>query len=623
MQRNKQHGLALIATLGVVYGDIGTSPLYAIKQCFVGGNIAINEANILGILSLIFWALMLVVTLKYVLLILRAHNHGEGGILALMALISQRRLRYVSTNNLVILGLLGAALFFGDCLITPAISVLSALEGVTISAPQLNPYILPASIAIILLLFMLQAKGTDKVGALFGPIMLVWFIVIGGLGAWQIISMPSIIKAINPWYGLQLALLYPAKILPLLGFVVLCVTGAEALYADMGHFGAHSIRLSWLSLVGPALLLNYFGQGAALMQHPEAIANPFYFLIPEPLLLYMVGLATLASIVASQSVISGLFSLCGQAIALDYLPRLKIIHTSAFEYGRIYIPTMNWLLCLGVIAIVLLFKDSDHLAAAYGFSVSGVMVITSLLAMVAMLRVFRWSLTTVLLSFGLLFLLDLTFFAANSLKFIHGGWVPMVIALGGWKVMHLWHHQRKHLNDKTRKLSLTFSQFFQKFKPEEITRKSGTAVFLSKDFDHIPLALLKYLEHSNCLAEQVVVLTILSHTIPRVPKNERIFIQHFTHGFLQVVAHYGFMQSPRITTIIKYAQSKGLLIDVNHSTFFLLHIVPILGARLHGLKGLSARIFRTLLRNTTSAGHFFEIPHSRVMELGVQFKISE
>lgn len=501
--------------------------------------------------------------------------------------------------------------------------MLSALEGITISTPQLTTYIMPAAITIIVLLFMLQAKGTNKVGTLFGPIMLLWFIVIGGLGAWQILSQPSILKAINPWYGLQLAILHPKEILPLLGFVVLCVTGAEALYADMGHFGPKAIRLSWLGLVGPSLLLNYFGQGAALIQHPEALANPFYFLTLEPLLLYMVGLATIASIIASQSVITGLFSLCGQAIQLDYLPRLKIIHTSSQEYGQVYIPAINWLLCLSSVAIVLLFKDSDHLAAAYGFSVSGVMVMTSLLAMVAMLRVFRWNLTTVLLSFGLLFLLDLTFFAANSLKFTHGGWVPMAIALVVWKLMHLWRHQRKHLSDKTRKLSLTFSQFFQKFKPEEISRKAGTAVFLSKDFDHMPLALLKYLEHSNCLAEQVIVLTILNHTIPRVPKNERIFIQHFTHGFIQVVAHSGFMQSPRIATIIKHAISKGLLIDMNHSTFFLLHAVPILGTKLHGFKGLSARIFRALLRNTTSAGHFFEIPHNRVMELGVQFKISE
>ncbi len=621
MQHNKHNKIPLIATLGVVYGDIGTSPLYTMKECFSG--IGLSEANILGVLSLIFWALMLVVTLKYVLLILRAHNHGEGGILALLALINHRRLRFVSTNSLIAMGLLGAALFFGDTLITPAISVLSALEGIKISLPQINHYILPTAIVIIILLFMLQAKGTDKVGVLFGPIMLVWFLVIGSLGIWQIISMPSIMKAMNPWYGLQLAIMYPKQILPLLGFVVLCITGAEALYADMGHFGARAIRISWLGLVGPCLLLNYFGQGVALINHPEAISNPFYFLIPEHLLLYMIGLSTIASIIASQAVISGLFSLCGQAIQLDYLPRIKIIHTSSQAYGRIYIPAINWLLCIGVVAIILIFKDSDHLADAYGFSVSGVMVITSLLAMVAMLRVFRWKLITVLLTFGLLFLLDLTFLAANSLKFAQGGWMPMLVAILVWNIMHLWRHQRKRMSDRTRKLSLTFSQFFQKFNNEKILRMPGTSVFLSKDFDHMPLSLIKYLQHCNCLGEQVVVLTILSHTIPRVPKNERIFIQHFTHGFVQVVAHHGFMQSPRITTILKDAHSKGLEIDINHSTFFLLSAVPILGTRLKSIRGLGARIFRILLRNTIKPAHFFEIPHQKVMELGVQFKISD
>ncbi|MEI6627999.1 MAG: KUP/HAK/KT family potassium transporter [Alphaproteobacteria bacterium] len=622
MRHDRQNLIPLIATLGVVYGDIGTSPLYAIRECF-SSNIGLNEANVLGVLSLIFWALMLVVTLKYVLLILRAHNNGEGGILALMALISNRRLKFISSHTLIAMGLLGSALFFGDTIITPAISVLSALEGITLSIPKFNHYIVPASIFIIILLFLFQSKGTDKVGALFGPIMLIWFLTIGGLGLWQILGMPSILKAISPWYGIQLAMAYPKEILPLLGFVVLCITGAEALYADMGHFGARAIRISWLSLVGPCLILNYFGQGVAILQHPEAVANPFYFLVPEPFLLYMVALATVASIIASQSVISGLFSLVGQAIQLDYLPRLKIIHTSSHAYGRIYIPAINWLLCICVVTIILVFKNSDKLADAYGFSVSGVMVMTSLLAMVAMLRIFRWKVITVLLSFGLLFLLDLAFLSANSLKLQNGGWMPMTIAILVWSLMHLWHRQNKRLNDKIRKLSLTFSQFFQKFSPNQISRIPGTAVFLSKDFDHIPLSLIKYLEHSNCLGEQVVILTILSHTTPRIPKNERIFIQHFSNGFVQVIAHHGFMQSPRISTILKDAQGKGLLVDIHNISFFLLAVIPVLGSRLRGLRGLGARIFRVLLRNTTRTANFFEIPHQKVMELGVQFKISD
>ena len=355
MQRSHIDTLPIIATLGVVYGDIGTSPLYAIKECFSGAHIALNEANILGVLSLIFWVLMLVVTIKYVMLILRAHNHGEGGILALLALISHRRLKFVSSHTMIALGLIGAALFWGDTLITPAISVLSALEGLTVAAPKFSTYIVPAAVAVIISLFMLQAKGTERIGSLFGPVMLVWFIIIGVLGGVQIWQTPSILKAINPWYGFQLACSHPYQILPLLGFVVLCVTGAEALYADMGHFGARAIRFSWLSLVGPCLVSNYFGQGAALLRHPEAISNPFFYLVPEPHMLHMVGLATIASIIASQSVISGLFSLCGQAIQLDYLPRMRIIHTSAQHVGRIYIPAINWLLMTCVVAVVLIF----------------------------------------------------------------------------------------------------------------------------------------------------------------------------------------------------------------------------------------------------------------------------
>jgi KUP system potassium uptake protein len=618
MHKSHHNTLPIIATLGVVYGDIGTSPLYAIKECFSGTTIALDEANILGVLSLIFWMLMLVVTVKYVMLILRAHNQGEGGILALLALISHRRLKFVSTRTLIALGLIGAALFWGDTLITPAISVLGALEGVTMAAPQFTPYIVPASIGVILALFLLQAKGTDRIGNLFGPIMLIWFAVIGILGGWQILQNLSVLKAINPWYGFHLVCSHPHQVLPLIGFVVLCITGAEALYADMGHFGAKAIRFSWIALVGPCLVLNYFGQGAALLQHPEAVSNPFFFLVPQAYRLHMVGLATIATIIASQAVISGLFSLCGQAIQLDYLPRMRIIHTSAQQYGRIYIPAVNWVLCAGVIAMVLLFKDSGHMAAAYGLSVSGVMVMTSILAMVAMLRVFRWKLWAVLLSFGALFVVDITFLVANSLKFSHGAWVPVAIAGIIWSAMHVWHKQRKYMNDKTRKLSLTFSQFFQRFNPQVITRVPGTAVFLSKDIDHVPLSLLKHIEHANCLPEKVIILSIQNHNVPRVPKNERIFLQDFSNGFVQVVAHYGFMQSPRIPTLIKSIQAQGLELDINHTTFFLLHAVPMLGARLKGIRGFGARLFRYMLRNTTSAGHFFEIPHQRVMELGVQ-----
>ncbi len=621
MNKSYHHHLPIVATLGVVYGDIGTSPLYALKQCFTGTDLPLNEATIFGVISLIFWVLMLVVTIKYVALVMRAHNDGEGGILSLLALISHRRLRFVSTQTLIALGLIGAALFCGDTLITPAISVLSALEGITVAAPEFNRYVLPSSIMVILGLFFIQSKGTDRIGGLFGPIMLIWFIVIGGLGVWHIWQNPSIIKAINPWYGIDLACSHPYKILPLLGLVVLCVTGAEALYADMGHFGARSIRFSWLGLVGPSLVLNYFGQGAALLHHPQALENPFFFLVPKQYALVMVGLATVATIIASQSVISGLFSLCSQAIQLDYLPKMRIVHTSAQHFGRIYMPTVNWIVCIGVLAMVLIFKDSDHLAAAYGLSVSGVMVITSLLSIVAMLRIFRWKVWTVLLSFGILLLLDCTFLAANGLKFFNGGWMPIVIAVIVWGMMHIWHTHRKRIADHHRKASLTFSQFFQQHDLEKIFRSTGTAIFLSKDIDHIPLTLLKHLEYSSSLALQVIALTIQSHTNPWIPKKERIFVQRFANGLIQVVIHYGFMQQPKMAKIMKLMQKQAVDVHIQNTTFFLLRTVPAHGAETSALKSIKASIFRFMLRNTTSAAHFFEIPQQRAVELGVAFNL--
>jgi KUP system potassium uptake protein len=613
---------SLIAALGVVYGDIGTSPLYAIKECFLGAHMPVTEANVLGVLSLIFWSLILVVTVKYVLLMLKANNHGEGGILALLALVSHRRLKFVSTPVIVMIGLLGAALFWGDSLITPAISVLSALEGLSVAAPNLVIYVMPLSVVIILLLFVVQKKGTEHVGKIFGPVMLLWFLVIGVLGLWQIIQNPIVLKALNPLYCFKLIGSNPLKFLVIISFVVLCVTGAEALYADMGHFGIKIIRCAWLFVVLPCLFLNYFGQGAAILSNAANIQNPFYAMVPSNWLLAMIVLATIATIIASQAVISGMFSLCHQAIQLEYLPLMKFIHTSAQQYGRIYIPFVNWILCAGVIAIILFFKDSQHLASAYGFAVSGVMVMTSLLAMVAMRRILKWSLAAVIAVFGCLLLIDATFFLASAMKFTTGGWLPACFALVIWLIMQTWNKERRHLNEKTRRNSMTFSQFFQHFNIESIQRIKGTAVFLSKDYDHVPYSLIKHIEHANSLPQQVIILSILVHNVPYIPKNERVFIQHFNNGFKQIVGHFGFMQIPKISSILRHAKIQGLDINLEQCHFVLLHAVPYSGLKVRGIKKITAKLFKFLLNNSTRASYYFEVPAHRTIELGIPFKVN-
>lgn len=618
---NSHNNTSIIATLGVVYGDIGTSPLYAIKECFASTGLAANELNVLGVLSLIFWSLLLVVTLKYVYLMLKAHNHGEGGILALLALVNHRRLKFVSTPMIVAIGLLGAALFWGDSLITPAISVLGALEGLSVAAPKLAVHIMPIAIGIIIFLFMMQSKGTERIGKIFGPIILLWFLVIGGFGLAQIVANPLVIKALNPLYCINIITTNPLKFLTIIGFVVLCVTGAEALYADMGHFGAKSIRMAWLFVVLPCLVLNYFGQGAAILNNASNIQNPFYAIVPPSVLIATIILATVATIIASQAVISGMFSLCHQAIQLEYLPRMRFIHTSAQQYGRIYMPFVNWTLCIGVIAVILFFKNSGNLASAYGLSVSGVMVMTSLLAMVAMRRVLKWPLTGVIIVFGGLLIIDSTFFVANAMKFAKGGWLPVSFGLIVWLIMQTWNKERRRLHEKTRRNSMTFSQFFQNFQLDTMPRIKGTAVFLSKDYDHVPYSLLKHIEHANSLPQQVIVLSMLSHNVPYVPKNERVFIQHFNNGFKQIVGHFGFMQVPKISSILRHAKIQGLDINLDSCHFVLLHVVPYFGPKVRFLKRITAKLFKFLLNNSTKAAYYFEVPAHRTIELGVPFKV--
>lgn len=613
---------SIVAALGVVYGDIGTSPLYALKHCFAGSALEVNDFNILGILSLIFWSLIIVVTLKYVVFMLKAHNHGEGGILALLALVNQRRLKFVSSPIIMALGLLGAALFWSDSLITPAISVLSALEGLSVVSVTAKGYVLPLALGIILILFFIQSKGTENLGKVFGPIMLVWFLVLGGLGLLQILNNPAVLKALNPIYGFKIIATNPLKFLTIISFVMLCLTGAEALYADMGHFGAKAIRKAWLFIVLPCLVLNYFGQGAAVLKNPAFVINPFYAIVPANFIVEMILLATFATIIASQAVISGMFSLCHQAIALDYLPRMKFIHTSAQQYGRIYIPFVNWALCLGVITIILFFQNSEHLANAYGLSVSGVMVMTSLLAMVAMRRILKWSLSSVFAVFGIFLSIDIMFLTANLIKLKSGGWLPLVFAALVWFIMQIWHKERKNLNEKTRRNSLTFSQFFQKFDLNKIQRNDGTSVFLSKDYDHVPYALIKHIEYANSLPSNIIVLSILNHNVPYIPKNEMVFVQNFQNGFKQIVGHFGFMQIPKVISILRNAKIQGADINLENCNFVLLHPLPYSGLKMKFLKKISTKIFRFLLNNSTRAAYYLEIPANRTIEIGVPFKVN-
>jgi KUP system potassium uptake protein len=608
----------VIAALGVVFGDIGTSPLYTIKECFNGfHSIGINPANILGILSLVFWAILLVISLKYVVFIMRADNKGEGGIMALMSLVVQKaQLEERWRAGLMLLGLVGAALFYGDGIITPAISVLSAVEGLEVLSPDLHPFVIPIAVGVLVVLFAAQRGGTAKIGGLFGPVMVVWFGCLAVVGAVSIGDTPEVLGAINPWHGVRFFLENRWNAFLALGGVVLAITGGEALYADMGHFGRAPIRNAWFLVALPALLLNYFGQGALLMRNAAAIQNPFYLLVPTEALSPMIGLATLATIIASQAVISGAFSLTSQAIQLNFLPRLHIQHTSEDEIGQIYIPWINWALLLGIVALVLGFGSSSNLAAAYGIAVTGTMSMTTVLAFVVVYSLWKWNpYLSGAVALGFL-AVDLAFFAANSLKFLEGGWFPLTLGLAMFIMLTTWRRGRELLLDKLREESMPISAFLASLAENPPAQVSGTAVFMTGSQVGVPLALLHNLKHNKVLHQTVVVMTVLTEPLPRVAAEKRREVVKLADGLFRINLRYGFMETPNIPRVLKSC-SREFDIDLADTTFFLSRetLIPSVTPKMALWR---IKLFVGLARNTGSAASYFRIPSDRVIELGTQ-----
>jgi len=610
----------LLGVLGVVYGDIGTSPLYALKaslQLFQG--VTISRIEILGILSLFFWSLVLIVTIKYVTLIMRADNRGEGGILALMALAQRVSVGTGMRGFLGLVGIAGACLFFGDGIITPAISVLSAVEGLEVSTPALQQFVLPICLVVIVLLFAMQYRGTTSVGRVFGPVMVLWFVVIGALGAGEIVQQPFVLQAISPTYAVALVVQYKVLAFIVLGAVVLCVTGAEALYADMGHFGAHPIRLSWTYFVLPCLVLNYFGQGALLISHPEALDNPFFLLAPHWMRLPLVLLATFATVIASQAVISGAYSVTRQCMQLGLLPRMTVRHTSTMEEGQIYVPQVNTFLAVGVVILVLAFKTSDSLASAYGIAVTGTFMCTAVLATVVFRRQFHWSRTTTIGVFGGFFLIDLVFFAANTLKVVEGGWVPLAMGLGLTALMTSWKRGRDLLLARWQQDSMPLALFLARLPQSRTIRVPGLAVFLTGQPDYVPTSLLHNLKHNKVLHEQVLFVTVQNVDEPEVPAERRAEVSELSSGIYRVILHYGFMESPNIPRSLEELQGR-IPFDPMQASYFLGREV-LVPAMVPKLPWWRLWLFLLMARNAVPATEFFRIPSDRVVELGVRVAI--
>jgi KUP system potassium uptake protein len=613
-----------LTALGVVYGDIGTSPLYAVRECFYGQfAVPISHDNVLGVLSLIFWSLILVISFKYLVFIMRADNRGEGGILALMSLVAPPRpVRALSRAWwLICLGLFGAALLYGDGMITPAISVLSAVEGLGVATHAFDALIIPITVVILVGLFMFQRRGTAGVGVVFGPVMLVWFATLSVLGIRAIIGQPAVLVALLPTHGLSFFIRNRFQGFFVLAAVFLVVTGGEALYADMGHFGRRPIRLGWFSLVLPALLLNYFGQGALLLSHPEAAHNPFYRMAPGWGLYPLVILATAATIIASQAVISGSFSLTMQAVQLGYSPRLRIEHTSATEIGQIYIPGINWILMVATIGLVLGFKTSSNLAAAYGVAVTTTMVITTLIFFVLATRRWQWSRLKAGALCGFFLCFDLSFFGANLLKVADGGWFPLLVAAAVFTALTTWKRGREILRDRLAAAAVPLDFFRQNVTSEKIIRVPGTAVFMTGNADFTPPALLHHLKHTKVLHQRVVVLTALTEEIPRVPERERLDLENLGDGFYRITMHYGFMEDPDLPRDLALARSRGLEFKPMETSYFLGRERLIASKRRAGMALWRERLFAFLSRNSQPATAFFHLPSNRVVELGAQIEL--
>jgi len=618
----KLHMITL-AALGVVFGDIGTSPLYALKECFSPEHgIAFSRGAVLGIISMLFWAVTIVVTIKYVSFVLRADNNGEGGVLALMAL----SLRSATAGSrrakiLMMVGVFGACMFYGDVVITPAMSVLSAVEGLEIAAPQTAHVVIPLTLVIIVGLFLIQRHGTTVVGRFFGPIMFLWFASLAILGVYNIVKAPEVLAAINPYYAARFMADHALQAFIVLGSVVLVLTGAEALYADMGHFGIKPIRFAWMYTVMPALLLNYFGQGANLLVNPEAIKNPFYLMAPEVLILPLILLATAATVIASQAVISGAFSLTSQAILLGFVPRMRILHTSEDERGQIYIPLINWLLMVLVVGVVLAFKKSDNLAAAYGLAVTTTMVTTTLLAGVVMRHIWKWRPLAVAGTIGVLFIVDMAFLSANMLKLIEGGWFPLVIGGTTFFLLMTWYSGRMLLRMRIKDDGIPLEPFVEGLLAHPPHRVGGTAVFMTGNINTVPVALLHNLKHNRILHERVFFLKISIWDVPYVADSGRLTMKDLGGNVYLLRASFGFKETPEVHKVMALAEQQfGHHFDLMDTSFFLARdtVVP---SKLLGMSLWRERLFAWMYQNGAKPSDFFNIPANRVVELGTKVEI--
>jgi len=621
-QSKEQLAALALGAIGVVFGDIGTSPLYAVKEVFHDG-LTTDAPHVIGVLSLIFWSLTLVVTTKYAIFIMRADNKGEGGIMALMALaLHGSRQNPRKQAFIVATGLLGASLFYGDSIITPAISVLSAVEGLQIIAPSLNNYVLPFTIVVLSVLFIMQAKGTGKVGRIFSPVMVFWFATLAVLGLINIVKAPEVLQAVNPYYGVQMLFELGWKGFAIMGAVVLSITGAEALYADMGHFGLKPIRVAWFSFVFPALLLNYFGQGALLIANPAAIENPFYLLAPDWALYPLLILSTLATVIASQAVISGAFSITRQAIQLGYCPRMNIRHTSGDEMGQVYLPAVNWLLMTAVFILVLSFQSSSALASAYGIAVTGTMMTTTILAFIVIQALWQWNkfTSTAFLSFFLL--IDLSFLAPNCLKIPTGGWLPLVVGAVLFLIMTTWIRGRELLAKYLDEKRVLFEELDEKLKGQPLASVQGTAIYLARSVHGVPLVLLHNLEHNHVLHEKIIVLTIVTKEEPYVDEAHRVKVRAFgeKRSFYRVKLYFGFQEEQDVRRALQLCRHEGLTIDQKTVSFFI-GSERLSFRRLSPMPNWSRALFRFLTHNSSSAIEYFKIPVERVIELGIRVEL--
>jgi KUP system potassium uptake protein len=613
-----------LAALGVVFGDISTSPIYAIRECFHGEyGIAPNHGNITGVLSLMFWALVMIVCVKYLIFVFRADNKGEGGVIALTALIrgeSYRSSQERTRLGIVALGLFAACLLYGDGMITPAISVMSAVEGIGIVTPMFEPYVIPLTIIVLCVLFLIQRHGTARVGGLFGPVILIWLCFLAVTGGLQILQAPQVLKAVFPWHAVRFLALNKLNGFMVLGAVFLVVTGTEALYADMGHFGTRPIRLTWFAVVFPSLILNYFGQGALLLRRPEAAQHPFYAMVPSWAMWPAVLLATLSTVIASQAVISGAFSLTRQAIQLGYLPRLKVQHTSVAQIGQIYIAPVNWILMMCTIALVTGFQSSSKLAAAYGVAVTSTMLITTTLFFVVARRRWQWPLIWATMLAAIFFLVDVPFFLANIGKILHGAWFPLVIGALFFTVMLTWSKGRSIVGEQLRKIMPPFHQFIVDLSSNPPAKIDGQAFFLTGHPHMVPAALAKNVKHNRVIHSQTVLLHFKVEDIPRVPNLEKITTEKLGSGFFRVIAHFGFMEDFKLTNVLELARGQGLEINEEKASYYIGREKLVIGEKPR-LARWRANLFIFMSRNAADAGLFFNLPPDQVIEVGVRLEI--